>query len=50
MTDSLDPLGMPLATDAVSGDHADDGLYIPVIKRINAVLQHSGVLYVGDGK
>ncbi len=50
MTGSLDPLGMPLATDAVSGEHADDGLYIPVIKRINAVLQRSGVLYVGDCK
>lgn len=50
MTGSLDPLGMPVATDVVSGERADDGLYIPVIKRINAVLQHSGVLYVGDCK
>ena len=50
MTGSLDPLGMPLATDVVSGEHADDGLYIPVITRINAVLQRPGVLYVGDCK
>ena len=50
MTGSLDPLGMPLATDVVSGEHADDGLYIPVINRINSVLKKSGVLYVGDCK
>jgi len=50
MTGSLDPLGMALATDVVSGEHADDGLYVPVIKRINAVLKKSGVLYVGDCK
>jgi len=50
MTGSLDPLGMPLATDVVSGEHADDGLYVPVINRINSVLKKSGVLYVGDCK
>ena len=27
MTGSLDPLGMPLATDVVSGENADDKLY-----------------------
>jgi len=50
MTGSLDPLGMPLATDVVSGEHADDKLYLPVINRINSVLKKSGVLYVGDCK
>jgi transposase len=50
MTGALDPLGMPLATDVVSGEHADDGLYVPVITRIHAVLERHGVLYVGDCK
>jgi len=50
MTGALDPLGMPLATDVVSGEQADDGLYIPIITRIHAVLQKTGVLYVGDCK
>jgi len=50
MTGSLDPLGMPLATDVVSGENADDRLYVPVINRINSVLKKSGVLYVGDCK
>ena len=33
MMGCLDPLGMPLVTDVLSGDRADDGLYVPVIKR-----------------
>ena len=41
MMGSLDPLGMPLATDVLSGERADDGLYIPIIKRIEAGLQHN---------
>jgi transposase len=50
MTGSLDPLGMPLATEVVSGENADDGLYAPVISRLSAILQKEGVLYVGDSK
>ncbi len=50
MTGSLDPLGMPLATDVVSGEKTDDRLYAPVISRINSVLKKAGVLYVGDCK
>jgi len=38
MMGALDPLGMPLATDVLSGERADDGLYIPIIKRIEAGL------------
>jgi transposase len=34
MMGSLDPLGMPLATDVLSGERADDGLYIAIIERI----------------
>ncbi len=50
MTGSLDPLGMPLATDVLSGERADDGLYIPVIERIDAGLNKKGLLFVGDCK
>ena len=46
----LDPLAMPLATDVVSGERADDRLYIPCIKRVQESLQRSGLLYVGDCK
>ena len=30
---SLDPLGMPLASEVVSGETADDGLYLGLIER-----------------
>src|SRR5712691_8715136 len=48
MMGSLDPLGMPLSTDVLSGERADDGLYIPVIDRIRRGLNASGLLFVGD--
>jgi transposase len=46
----LDPLGMPLATDVVSGERADDPLYVPCIERVQASLGRRGLLFVGDCK
>jgi transposase len=46
----LDPLGMPLATDVVSGERADDPLYVPCIRRVQASVGRHGLLYVGDCK
>lgn len=50
MLATLDPLGMPLAVDVVAGQHNDDPLYLPVIKRVRKDLAQSGLLYVGDCK
>ena len=50
MMGSLDPLGMPLATEVLSGERADDGLYIPIIDRIQSGLDKKGLLFVGDCK
>lgn len=50
MQDTLDPLGLPLATDVVSGEQADDGLYVPIIERMLTILTKTGVLFVGDCK
>jgi transposase len=50
MMGSLDPLGMPLATDVLSGERADDGLYIPIMERIQTGLKTTGLLFVGDCK
>src|SRR6266566_383042 len=50
MRGSLDPLGMPLSTDVVSGERADDGLYLPIIERIRSGLRTPGLLFVGDCK
>jgi len=50
MIGSLDPMGMPLATDVLSGERADDGLYLPIIERIRTGVQTTGLLFVGDCK
>src|SRR5438552_18637905 len=50
MMGSLDPLGMPLSTDVLSGERADDGLYLPIIERIRTGLKTPGLLFVGDCK
>jgi len=50
MMSALDPMGMPVATQVVSGKRADDKLYIPAIKQVSASLDEHGLLYVGDCK
>jgi transposase len=50
MIGALDPLGMPLAADVLSGERADDGLYIPIIERMRIGLNKTGLLFVGDCK
>jgi transposase len=50
MLATLDPLGLPLATQVVSGNEADDPLYEPAIKQVRNTLNREGVLYVGDCK
>jgi len=49
MMAELDPLGMPLATQIVSGEQADDGLYIPTFDQARVNLS-AGRLWVGDCK
>ena len=50
MMGALDPLGMPLSTDVLSGERADDGLYIPIMERIRTGLKTTSLLFVGDCK
>lgn len=50
MLSSLDPLGVPLVTQVVAGNAADDGLYIPAVDQVRQVLGQSGLLYIGDSK
>ena len=50
MLATLDPLGLPLATDVVPGQSADDPLYLPIIARVQTMLQQTGLLFVGDVK
>jgi transposase len=50
MMATLDPLGLPLALDVVSGQQADDPLYVPTIDRMLRCLERPGLLVVGDCK
>jgi transposase len=50
MMADLDPMGMPLATQVVSGEQADDGLYIPIFETVRLSLGKPGLLWVGDSK
>src|SRR5436305_814713 len=50
MMATLDPLGLPLALEVVSGEQADDPLYIPMIDRVLTYLGRTGLLFVGDCK
>ena len=47
---ALDTLGLPLTTTVVSGNGADDPLYVPEIQRVQATLGAGGKTYIGDCK
>ena len=46
----LGGLGMPVATAVVSGETADDGLYVGMVIRTVETLKKTGLLFVGDCK
>ena len=46
----LDGLGMPVVTQVVAGNRADDPLYLPTIAQVQQTLAEPGLLYVGDSK
>ena len=50
MVSALDPLGMPVATDVVQGQRADDPWYVPAITRVRESLGQRGLLSVGAGQ
>ena len=43
-------MGLPLGVTIVSGQRADDGLYVPAIQQAQQTLGQAGLLYVGDCK
>jgi transposase len=47
---TLDPVGMPLATEVLSGECADDPVYEPIIARVREGLGKTGLRYIGDCK
>jgi transposase len=47
---TLDPFGVPLASEVLSGEQADDPVYVPLLDRVHRGLERAGLLYVGDCK
>ncbi len=47
---ALDPIGLPITNTVVDGSRADDGLYVPEIKKVQKVVDRHGLLYIGDCK
>jgi transposase len=48
---ALDPLALPLVTDVLGGQRADDPLYLPAIARVRRALgRQGGLLFIGDSK
>jgi len=47
---ALDPLGLPVTTVVVAGNHADDPLYVPEIRKVQRSFGAGGKTYVGDCK
>jgi len=50
MLATLDPLGLPIASEIVAGNCADDPLYEPAVHQVRATIGIRGLLYVGDCK
>jgi len=50
MVAALDPLGLPLVTEVVAGNQADDPLYVPAIDRVLQIIDGVVLLFVGDSK
>jgi len=50
MLATLDPLGLPIASEIVAGNCADDPLYEPAVHQVRKTLGINGLLYVGDCK
>lgn len=46
----LDPLALPLVTQVVGGQSADDPLYAPAIQQAQASIGAGGKTYIGDSK
>lgn len=46
----IDPAGVPLVTHTLSGEQADDGLYLPAWWQMKQTIGHTAFLFVADCK
>jgi transposase len=47
---TLDPAGVPLVSETLAGNGADDPIYLPTWKRLVAVIGHKNFIYIADSK
>jgi transposase len=47
---TLDPAGVPLLTDTLAGQRADDPLYVPAWQKMVQTIGHTHFLYIADCK
>jgi transposase len=47
---TLDPAGIPIFTETMAGNEADDGRYVKAWRRITRTVGHSAFLYIADCK
>lgn len=45
-----EPIGALMASQVYPGQTADDGLYVPIVKRVRAMTGRRGLIYIGDAK
>ena len=50
MVAALDPFGLPLVSQVVAGDVADDHLYRSAVDQVLQIVDGTGLLFVGDSK
>jgi transposase len=50
MAAALDPLGLPMVSQVVAGNVADDKLYIPAVNQVLQIIDGIALLFVGDSK
>ncbi len=50
MVAALDPLGLPIVSQVVAGNIADDKLYVPAVDQVLQIIDKIGLLFVGDSK
>lgn len=51
MLSTLDPLGLPIGCEVISGEQADDGLYIPAVRKVRQTFpDKKGLFFIGDSK
>jgi transposase len=47
---TLDPAGIPLVTETLPGNKADDGCYVPAWRRMAKTIGHTEFLFIADSK